>query len=113
MNLSAKLVKAFILAAAITMFTIPAMAGNGHGPGDGTGNGGNGPEDGTGNGPGTGDCLNAAGFHLDGNLFVRGGNGNGGNGNGGYGPGDGTGNGGNGPGDGTGNGPGTGDCLNA
>ncbi|HIP39250.1 MAG TPA: hypothetical protein EYG88_07740 [Desulfocapsa sulfexigens] len=97
MKLSAKLVKTFVLAAAITMFTVPAMAGNGHGPADGTGNG-----------PGTGDCLNAAVFHLDADLLVRGGNGNGGNG-----PGDGTGNGGNGPADGTGNGPGTGDCLNA
>ena len=105
MKLSAKCVKTFVMAAAITMFAIPAMAGNG--PGDGTGNGGNGPGDGTGNGPGTGDCTNAITFNMDADLLVRGGNGNGGNG-----PGDGTGNGGNGPGDGTGNGPGTGDCLN-
>ena len=110
MKHSSKIVKALLIAAAISMLAGPVMAGNGHGPGDGTGNGGNGPQDGTGNGPGTGDCLNAAVFTLDQNLIVRGGNGNGGNG-----PGDGTGNGGNGPGDGTGNGngDGTGICLNS
>lgn len=61
------------------------------------------------NGPGTGDCLNAAVFHLNSDLHARGGNGGGGNG-GANGSGDGTGTQ---PQDGTGGGPGTGDCLNA
>ncbi len=34
-------------------------AGNGHGPGDGTGNGGSGPKDGTGNGSKNGTCINS------------------------------------------------------
>lgn len=36
--------------------------GNGHGPGDGTGNGGSGPKDGTGNGRKKGTCTQ---FSLD------------------------------------------------
>jgi len=115
MQLTAKIVKTLVMATAILMLAGPVLAGNGHGPGDGSGTG-DGPQDGTGNGPGTGDCLNSAVFTLDNSLLLaRGGNGNGGNGNGngGNGPGDGTGNDGDGPKDGTGNGPGTGDCLNA
>jgi hypothetical protein len=86
------------------------LAGNGNGPGDGTGNDGDGPQDGTGNGPG--DCTTAVHPFDSTLLLARGGNGNGG-GNGGHGPGDGTGNGGSGPGDGTGNGPGSGTCQNS
>lgn len=124
MKRSQKLVKALVLTVAFAILAAPAIAGNGRGPGDGTGNGGNGPGNG-GNGPGNGDCLNASVFSIDSNLIARGGNGNGGGGNGGggnggggnggggNGAGDGTGNGGNGPADGSGPGPRTGDCLNA
>lgn len=90
-------------------------AGNGHGPGDGTGNGGSGPKDGTGRGLKSGDCLfpDAA---VDRNCctMAKGGNGGGnGGGHGGHGPGDGTGNGGSGPKDGTGNGSKSGTCINS
>ena len=42
--------KSLLITAVIALLTVPAMAGNGHGPGNGRGNGGNGPKDGTGNG---------------------------------------------------------------
>ncbi|MEZ4524748.1 MAG: hypothetical protein R2941_02360 [Desulfobacterales bacterium] len=91
-------------------------AGSGHGPGDGTGNGGSGPKDGTGNGWKRGDCLfpDAAMENPCCGMMAKGRGNGGGNGNGGgHGPGDGTGNGGSGPKDGTGNGSKSGTCINS
>ena len=100
-----KFVKTIVTVAAISLLTVPAMAGNGAAQ--------------------KGDCDPAVCQWLgDGNpycqLMARGGNGNGrsnsgGNGSGkgsGMGPGDGTGNGGNGPKDCTGYGALAGECIN-
>lgn len=112
MKISTKLGKLFLSCAIVGLLSGPVLAGNGHGPGDGTGNDGAEPKDGSGYGPG--DCSAAFSAIDNQLLLVRGGNGNGGSGdNGGHGPGDGTGSGGEGPQDGTGNGPGTGTCVNA
>jgi len=58
MKVSRKISRVIGVAAIFSMLLVPGMvlAGNGHGPGDGTGTG-DGPKDGTGFGPGTGDCL--------------------------------------------------------
>jgi hypothetical protein len=82
------------------------ISGKGHGPGDGTGNGGSGPKDGTGNGSKQGSCTNLiSDLPVDGLLIAGKGNGKG------YGPGDGTGNGGSGPKDGSGYGSKSGTCT--
>ncbi len=70
MKLSSKFVKTFVLAAALTMFTLPALAGNGRGPGDGNGSGGNRSGERTGNGSGTGECLNDVVFLSSNYFFV-------------------------------------------
>ncbi len=106
MKISTKLGRLFLTCAIVCLLSGPVLAGNGHGPGDGTGNDGAGPKDGSGDGPG--DCS-AAFTTIDNQLLLA----RGGNGNGGHGPGDGTGSGGAGPRDGTGKGPGTGTCVNA
>jgi len=87
-------------------------AGNGHGPGDGTGSGGSGPKDGTGRGLKSGDCL-FPDATVDRNCCKMAKGGGNGGGHGGHGPGDGTGNGGSGPKDGTGNGSKSGTCINS
>lgn len=90
---------------------VELLAGRGHGPGNGTGNGGSGPQDGTGNGPKWGDCLFPDADMADTPVILAKGGRGGGNG-GGNGPGDGSGNGGRGPGDGSGNGSKSGTCIN-
>ena len=69
---------------------LPAMAGNGYGPGEGDGTGDK-PQDGTGYGPG--DCsFQTSAIPANAALLVKGGNGNGGgNGSGGNGSGGGNG----------------------
>lgn len=77
MKLSGKTIRAIGAAAIISLLTVPAFAGNGYGPGDGSG-----PEEGSDYGPG--DCE--ASLQLDVNsqmLLAKGGSaGNGGNGKG-------------------------------
>lgn len=92
-----KFVKTIVTVAAISLLTVPAMAGNSAVQNE------NGNQS---------ICQCSAVGNLDCQLYARGGKGNGG-GRGGHGPGNGTGNGGNGPKDGTGNGSKTGTCVNS
>jgi len=88
---------------------VPAMAGKGYGPGNGTG--GTRPQDGTGNCAKKGTCPKLSSTNLDSVMLVAGRNGNGnGKRGGGYGPGGGTG-GGTRPQDGTGYGAKKGTCV--
>jgi hypothetical protein len=103
MKFSSRIAKTVVTAAAVIMLAAPVMAGNGYGPGDGTG--GSRPKDGSGYGSKKGSCLNSEVTGTGATLLARGGNGSGG-----HGPGNGTGNGGNGPKDGTGNGNKKGSC---
>ena len=115
MNIKAKMAKTIIMAATVSLLTVPAMAG--YGPGDGTGNAGSGPKDGTGYGAKKGVCIDTIDSTMGADYIARGGNGSGPayrlRTGGGYGPGDGTGNGGSGPKDGTGNGAKKGTCINS
>lgn len=100
-----KFVKTIVTVAAISLLTVPAMAGNGKAQRN---------KSSLGNCQCLENCnLECQMFHFYG-LGECGGNcGEYGSDNGtGYGPGDGSGNEGNGPGDGTGNGAKTGDCVN-
>ncbi len=75
MQFSKKIASIIGVTAIFGMLTIPAFAGNGHGPGDKTGSG-EASQDGTGKGSTNRDCTSAVEFTLDKTLLLaRGGNG--------------------------------------